>query len=478
MSMQQTVSLQLGQSLTMTPALQQAIRMLQLSTVDLHAEIQSALESNVMLEADEDSQASTEGADPGEQPRAGTDIPENLPVDADWDDVYAGAPPPRETASNADTFWDDHNPNLHAPTDLHEHLSWQAELHGFTGVRAELAAQIIDAVSTNGYITDWPELAARLRREFDVSADVPEAVLATIQGFDPPGVCARSVAECLHIQLQQIPAAIEGHDTALELVTDAGLEALAAGNHDHLSRLAGATGPELEAAIALVRTLQPHPGEHFDTGEAQYIAPEVYVERREGGWHVALNNDIAPRLRINPEYLALVKRADHSADQSTLKTHLQEARFFLNSLRSRNETLLHVAQCIVAAQRAFLEYGPEAMKPLVLKDVADELEMHESTISRATANKYIQTPRGLFALKYFFSSHVATTDGGMCSATAIQAMIQRLVAGEPAGKPLSDSRLAECLLQDEGIRVARRTIAKYREALSIPSSSQRRHSNG
>lgn len=480
MSMKQSVSLQLGQSLTMTPALQQAIRMLQLSTLDLHTEIQTALESNLMLEADESEDSATpEESDAGEQQRSGDDIPENLPVDADWDDVYGNSnPPPREPDSDTEAFWEDRQANLHTPPDLHAHLTWQAELQGFEGVRADIAAQIIDAIDGHGYLGDWPELRERLCADFNVGAHEPETVLETIQAFDPAGVGARDLAECLRIQLSQLDVNTTGRATALQLATGEGLEALAADNRARLAQLAGEVETEeLDAAIALIPTLQPYPGEDFGTQEAQYIVPEVFVTRDEGRWQVSLNAEIAPRLRINPEYLALVKRADKSADQNTLKTHLQEARFFLNSLRSRNETLLRVAQSIVEAQRAFLEYGEEAMKPLVLRDVADELDMHESTVSRATANKYMQTPRGLFELKYFFSSHVATTDGGACSATAIQAMIRRLVANEPPAKPLSDSRLADLLLEDEGIRVARRTIAKYREALAIPPSSQRRRSN-
>lgn len=481
MSMKQSASLELGQSLTMTPALQQAIRMLQLSTQDLHTEIQSALESNVMLEADEPSETDDEHnkdqADAAEQQRDGADIPENLPVDADWDDFYGNNAAPTAPDQAANSIPENQEPNVHAPPELSEHLTWQAELNGLTGLNAAIAAQIIDAVDADGYILDWDELSARLCQEYDIADQVPETVLGLIQCFDPPGVCARSLAECLHIQLQQ-QAATASRDSALQLATDAGLSALATDNREQLSHLTGGVDADtLDAAIALIRTLQPCPGEHFGTEQTEYIVPEVFVSRSNGQWHVRINSDIVPRLRINPEYLALVKRADNSADQSTLKTHLQEARFFLNSLRSRNETLLQVAQRIVAAQRAFLEYGPEAMKPLVLKDVAEALEMHESTISRATANKYIQTPRGLFSLKYFFSSHVATTNGGTCSATAIQAMIQRLVSEEPAIKPFSDSHIAERLQEDQGIRVARRTIAKYREALSIPSSSQRRRAH-
>ncbi|MDT0633843.1 RNA polymerase factor sigma-54 [Spectribacter hydrogenoxidans] len=475
MSLKQSVSLKLGQSLTMTPALQQAIRMLQLSTLDLSMEIQQALDSNVMLETEEpEEQGPDDAANQAEETRpAGEDIPENLPVDADWDDIYQSAPA-RQASAEDEALWEYRQANLHTPPDLHEHLTWQAELAGFGDTQALVAAYLIDAVDNHGYLQGWPELAERLT--VDIGADEAQltAVLTTIQAFDPPGVAARSLQECLLIQLDQVETDAPGLAAARAIVERDGLEALGARDHTALARLSGIDdADELATGMALIQTLQPHPGEAYGGQEAQYIVPEVFVVRREGRWQVQLNPDIAPRLRINPQYMAMVKRADKSADQTTLKEHLQEARFFLNSLRSRNETLLRVAQCIVEAQRAFLEYGEEAMKPLVLRDVADALDIHESTVSRATAHKYMQTPRGLFELKYFFSSHVATTDGGTCSATAIQAMIRRLVAGETPGKPLSDSRLADLLL-DEGIQVARRTVAKYREAMSIPPSHQRR----
>lgn len=474
MSLKQSVSLRLGQQLTMTPALQQAIRMLQLSTLDLRLEIQQALESNFMLEPEERDEADVleESALTDGESEPGEDIPESLPVDADWDDIYENTP---AAAPNADeeAFLDYRQANLHTPPDLREHLVWQAELQHFDEREAVVAVNLIDAVDEHGYLSDWEELSDRLCRELDAGLELPERVLAIIQEFDPPGIAARSPAECLSIQLRQLESDIPGRDTALAIVERGGLEALAARDRARLATLVGDDSEELDRAMALIPTLQPHPGENFGGQDTQYVVPEVFVTKREGRWQVSLNPDIAPRLRINPQYLGLIKRSDKSADQAALKEHLQEARFFLNSLKSRNETLLRVAQCIVEAQRAFLEYGEEAMKPLVLRDVAEVLEIHESTVSRATANKYMQTPRGLFELKYFFSSHVATTDGGTCSATAIQAMIRRLVAEEPPGQPLSDNRLADLLL-DKGVRVARRTVAKYREALGIAPSHQRR----
>lgn len=469
----------------MTPALQQAIKMLQLSTLDLQMEIQDALNSNLMLENDEgddggDNEANAEAsADTKntEQNTASDDIPENLPVDADWDDIYQSTPP-AEGSRNLDdeTLRDYHQANLHSGPNLHDHLTWQASLHPFDETASVVAAHIIDAVDDRGYLRDWPELQTRLTQELGNSEQELEATLRSIQEFDPPGIAARNLGECLSIQLQQIDDDTPGVALALRLIKEQLLETIAAGNINSVKQRLNIDDEDaLKIALTVIQQLQPHPGDAFSDHESQYVIPEVFVNKFEGRWQVSLNPEIAPKLRINAEYQALIKRADKSDDQATLKEHLQEARFFLNSLKSRNETLLRVAQRIVEAQRAFLDYGEEAMKPLVLRDVAADLDVHESTVSRATANKYMQTPRGLFELKYFFSSHVQTTNGGTCSATAIQAMIKRMVGGEQIDKPLSDSKLAELLL-DEGIKVARRTIAKYREGLNIPPSHERRQS--
>lgn len=480
--MKQSLNLGMGQTLTMTPALQQAIRMLQLSTLDLTSEIQEALDTNLMLEADDSASeadateaAAERSAQESERPSSADDtIPENLPVDADWNDIYAAsAAPASAPTSDDEDYWDYRQANLSSTPDLYAHLTWQADMHSFTPVQRAMAAVIIDAVNTHGLLDDWAELSQRIAAEFNCAAASIEAVLADIHQFDPPGVAARNLSECLGIQLQQVHAEAPGRMLALSIVDREPLESLAADRREALAIRLGVTLADIHTAIGLIQTLQPHPGEAFTDHESTYVVPEVFVTRSEGSWHVALNADIAPKLRINSQYLALIKRADKSADQVTLKNHLQEARFFLNSLKSRNDTLLQVAHCIVEAQRAFLEYGEEAMRPLVLRDVAERLEIHESTVSRATANKYMQTPRGIFELKYFFSSHVSTTDGGHASATAIQAMIKRMVAAEANGKPLSDSKLAQLLL-DNGIQVARRTVAKYREALSIAPSHERR----
>jgi RNA polymerase sigma-54 factor len=480
--MKQSLNLNLSQSLTMTPALQQAIRMLQLSTLDLKTEIQEALDSNVMLEADDghdeiDTREATR-AETAETQRTASetsaDIPENLPVDADWNDIYSGsaAPTPAPTSDDED-YWDYRQANLTSTPDLHAHLTWQADMHRFTETQRAIADHLIDAINDRGLLEDWNELSSRLVQDFETDEAAIETVLTEIHRFDPPGVAGRTLAECLSIQLHQMPADTPARDIALRIIDNEPLECLASRDLAPLARRLGIEPEALEQAIGLIQTLQPHPGEAFTDHESNYVVPEVFVTRQSSRWHVSLNSEIAPRLRINSQYLALIKRADKSADQTTLKSHLQEARFFLNSLKSRNDTLLQVAQTIVEAQRAFLEYGEEAMKPLVLRDVAEQLEIHESTVSRATANKYMQTPRGIFELKYFFSSHVSTTDGGSASATAIQAMIKRMVADERPGKPLSDSKLAELLLEN-GIKVARRTVAKYREALSIAPSHERR----
>lgn len=482
MKQQQALGLNLGQTLTMTPALQQAIRMLQLSTLDLKTEIQDALESNVMLEADEghdeiDTSKTAEAQSSELEQASGKDseIPENLPVDADWDDIYAGSAAPAAPAPTADDadYWEYRQANLSSTPDLHTHLSWQADMHSFTADQRAIAAMIIDAIDANGLLLDWDEVGSRIADDFKTAPEQVETVRVAIQDFDPPGVAARSLAECLAIQLRGLSTDTPGREVALRLVERESLAQLAAPDRNALARRLTVARADLDTATELIQTLQPHPGEAFTQHDSGYVVPEIFVSRSSDGWRVALNADIAPRLRINSQYLALIKRADKSADQTTLKSHLQEARFFLNSLKSRNDTLLEVAHHLVEAQRAFLEYGEEAMKPLVLRDVAEQLDIHESTVSRATANKYMQTPRGIFELKYFFSSHVSTTDGGSASATAIQAMIRRMVAAETPHKPLSDSKLVEALL-DNGIRVARRTVAKYREALSIPPSHERR----
>lgn len=480
--MKQSLHLRVGQALAMTPALQQAIKLLQLSSLDLQQEIRQAVESNLMLEFDEDEPAGPsieEQAAGGEQeppaPEEAAESPaevaaEDVPVDVEWEESYeTGA---SRSAQDEEELYEFRQANLTTGTTLREHLLWQAGLAPFDETGSEIAAHLIDAINDDGYLEDWPGLCERLRASLKVDQACIDGVLRQVQDFDPPGVGARDLAECLRLQLLQFDPALPERAPALKIVNDH-MTLLARHDEAGLQQALGLDAEHLHPVLALIQSLQPHPGRPYQAHESNYVAPDVFVVKQEGRWKVSLNPDIAPKVRLNAQYLSLVRRADTSKDQQTMKQHLQEARYFLSSLESRNDTLLRVAQCIVEEQRAFLDYGEEAMRPLVLRDIADRLGIHESTVSRATANKYMLTPRGLYELKYFFSSHVTTVQGGTCSATAIQAMIKRLVTQEPPDQPLSDSTLADLLLKD-GIQVARRTVAKYREALGIPPSHERR----
>lgn len=469
----------------MTPALQQAIRLLQLSSLDLQQEIQQALESNLMLEAIEgeaegeapadEALAAVEAADtPAEVGGESAEPGGELPVETEWNDdlSYEGAG--SRDAGEDEELYDYRQANLHSGTTLREHLLWQARLAPFSEWEREVAEYLIDAINDDGYLEDFEDACEHFRGAMGLSTRQLERVLGVIQDFDPPGVGARDLAECLRLQLLQLSEDLPEREPALTIIKE---HMLLLAKHDDaaLRRATGLDEETLSRVLALIQTLQPHPGRPYQSLESNYAAPDVIVVRKNNRWVVSLNPETAPRLRVNPQYLGLIRRSDASRDQQTLKTHLQEARFFISALQSRNDTLLRVAQSIIEEQRAFLEYGDEAMRPLVLRDVAERLGVHESTVSRATANKYMLTPRGFYELKYFFSSHVHTTQGGTCSATAIQAMIKRMIGAEVADKPLSDSSIAELLLK-EGIQVARRTVAKYREGMNIPPSHERKPS--
>lgn len=490
--MKQSIQLRLGQHLTMTPQLQQAIRLLQLSTVELQLEIQQALESNLMLESVEaDTREEAHGATEAETAEAnqqqdssvdnGPDsefsaqekIPDELPVDSDWDAIYDSGQTSYSAPSSDEgrDFFETHNADSET---LYEHLMWQMELTPFTLLDQAIAAVIIDSVNDDGYLSvPIEEIHAGLQADNpEIELDEVTAVLHRIQHFDPIGVAARNLGECLEIQLKQLPKDTPWVNEALKLITQH-LDLLGARDYTQIMRRMKVDETSLQAIIGLIQSLNPRPGSQIAGPPPQYVVPDVFVSKQNGKWRVSLNPEAAPKIRINSQYAGLVKRADNSDDNNYLRNHLQEARWFLKSLQSRNETLLKVATSIVERQRGFFEYGEEAMKPLVLRDVAEAVEMHESTISRVTTQKYMHTPRGIYEFKYFFSSHVGTSDGGECSATAIRAMIKKLVAEEPPTKPLSDSKIAD-LLAKEGIQVARRTIAKYREALSIPPSNERK----
>lgn len=478
--MKQSLQLRLSQQLTMTPQLQQAIRLLQLSTLDLHQEIQQVLDSNLMLEVAEDESVqsddhpeqkpsdTTETTSEGSQ----TEIPDELPVDSSWEDVYDNVQSTSSSAVGPET--QDFETYRSSAETLVDHLLWQMELAKFSEQDRAIATAIIDSINSDGYlISTVDDIHLSLLTQIEeLDIEEVQAVLHRIQTFDPPGVAATDLGDCLRIQLCQLSDDVKWKNTAIELVTHF-LDQLAAQNQPRLKRLLDLNGEDLDKVIALVRSLNPKPGNTIENQQSQYVVPDVFVSKIKTRWYVSLNPDIAPKLRVNPYYSGMIKRADNSSDNTCLKNHLQEARWFLKSLQSRNDTLLKVARCIVERQKDFLEHGPIAMKPMVLRDVAEEVEMHESTISRVTTQKYMHTHKGIYEFKYFFSSHVSTNTGGECSSIAIRAFVQELVDNEPRTKPLSDQKIS-LLLKEKGINVARRTIAKYREALSIPSSSQRK----
>ena len=472
----------------MTPQLQQAIRLLQLSSLELQTEIQDALESNMMLELEEEEVASVNGGDgtgePGLKPAESNvemseinndidaeNIPEDLPVDSGWDDIYDGSAAYGRSMEPGEPVNMDFQDTQEQT--LRDHLMWQLNLTPTTETDKVIAMAIIDALDDDGYLTCTAgDILQALGDDMDVELDEVEAMLRLVQAMDPAGVAARDLGECLALQLGQCDPSTPWLDEAKELVFNH-LNLLAAHDYNQLIRRMKLSREDLSCVITLIQSMNPRPGNQVQEMRVQYISPDVYVRKANDAWKVELNTDSIPQLRINAGYANMIRRADNSNDNNSLKSHLQEARWLIKSLQSRNETLLRVATAIVERQRAFLDYGEEAMKPLVLHDIADELDMHESTISRVTTRKYMHTPRGIFELKYFFSSHVSTDFGGSCSSTAIRALIKKLISAEKPQKPLSDSKIA-ALLADQGIRVARRTVAKYRETMTIPPSNERK----
>ncbi|MGF1614726.1 MAG: RNA polymerase factor sigma-54 [Gammaproteobacteria bacterium] len=475
--MKQSLQLRLGQHLTMTPQLQQAIRLLQLSTLELQTEVQQALEANMMLEEASEEEhvgGSTNGETDPTNPETDVqpvDIPEQLPVDSAWEDIYDAVP---AVGASPDDSISEFETQHTSGESLKDHLYWQLGLSCLSETDKIIAALLIDAIDDDGYLRSPLEDVQQsvANNGTEVTIEEIEAVLHHVQHLEPTGVGARDLRECLLLQLQQKQLDSPWREAAIRLV-DVFLDVLAARDYAQLARRMQMTKEELQQVIALVQSLNPRPGGQIYPELPQYVVPDVFVRKHRGAWNVELNPDTMPRLRINSYYASLIRRADNSADNNCLKAHLQEARWFLKSLKSRSETLLKVASCIVERQQAFLEYGEEGMKPMVLHDVAEVVGMHESTISRVTTQKYMHTPRGIYELKYFFSSHVSTQGGGEASSTAIRALIKKLIAAENPRKPLSDSKLAN-VLSEQGINVARRTVAKYREAMTIPSSNERK----
>jgi len=500
--MKQTLQLRLGQQLTMTPQLQQAIRLLQLSSLELQSEIQEILETNPLLEKTDENEQAAENSEKNNtdndgqsqlnevvlahdlnQPQAdaststnehdtdapSADIPSELAVDSSWEDTYDTYSPGRSSDSDNRSYEN----TAQSGDSLSEHLMWQMELTPFNDIEATIAIQIIDGIDEQGYLTttlDDIHHTIVTQADPEIEIDEIEAVLKRVQHFDPPGVGARNLAENMQIQLDYLDT-----DTAwlreAKLIVHSHFNLLANREYNLLMRRMKLSEIDLQSAVSLLKSLNPRPGNKISDQQAEYVIPDVFIRKEKDQWKVELNPDVTPKLSINSLYAHLAQ--GNNRDSAYMKNHLQEARWFLKSLRSRNDTLLKVATCIVDRQRDFLEFGDEAMKPLVMHDVAEVVNMHESTISRVTTKKYMHTPKGIFELKYFFSSHVSTANGGECSATAIRAMLRKLIAAEHRSKPLSDNKLAS-MLAEKGINVARRTVAKYREAMSIPPSNERK----
>ena len=481
--MKLSVGLKVANSLSLTPQLQQAIRLLQLSSLELEQEIQIQLDSNPLLEKVEEQNSVESLNNLQEQERDNKDLtkelnadhlPDELPVDTEWEDVYTHQP----TSLGAAEF-EEREDNRQGHQSLQEHMLEQVNLLHFSLVDKLIAHCIIDSLNEKGFldgtINEITQSVQHLLESMDYEDEVEDdevlVVLKHIQHLDPVGVGSRNLAECLMVQVESLSEDVPNRNEAILLLKN--YELLITNELPKLIKQTGLNTDQLKQAIALLKTLKAHPGQEFENKDSDYQIPDVVVMKKNEHWLVQLNPDVMPKLRVNSFYANMIKRADQSDDNQYLRNQMLEAKNFIKSIDERHKTLLKVATCIVEHQRAFFEQGPEAMKPLVLREIAEEVELHESTVSRVTTNKYMLTPRGLFELKYFFSSHVGTSTGGEASSTAIRAKIKKLIAEENVKKPLSDNAIA-VLLNAEGIDIARRTVAKYRESLHIPSSSERK----
>ena len=486
--MKPSLQLKIGQHLTMTPQLQQAIRLLQLSTLDLQAEIQQTLEENPMLELEEDNSPAESTADSNDLQAADSEIsagdsqldmeknqeiPDDLAVDTDWGDIYDITTSNTSNNSSSDGGNDYLENHSIGGETLQDHLLWQLQNSPTSETDLVIGTSIIDAINDDGYLTESIEdIHQSLINELDIELDEVEAMLHRIQRFDPLGVGARDLRECLLLQLEQFDT--DTRELAdVKMLIENYLDLIGAHDYARLQRKTRRSEEELHVLISFIQTLNPKPGSIISSGTTHYIAPDIYVRKVNGQWRVELNPETTPKIKVNQIYADHLKGSGRGENASHLKNSLQEARWFIKSLQSRNETLMRVGKAIVERQRLFLDYGDEGMKPMILRDIAEELNMHESTISRVTTQKYMHTPRGVFEFKFFFSSSVKTSDGGECSATAIRAMMKKLIENENPQKPLSDNKISAFLVK-EGINVARRTVAKYRESMMIPPSNERK----
>lgn len=477
--MKQSLQLKLSQHLTLTPQLQQSIRLLQLSTLELNQELEQFIENNPLLERIEPNQDETVPTESsaftgdGETPTTATTTTEESNQDSD-------------SSENSD-IWDESTPSHAARDDndepdfpqqdakaisLSEHLNWQLNLTQLSLRDRTMVSLMIDALSDDGYLTQsLEEIAAMLPPELEIDPLELDTALKYLQNLDPIGVGARNLGECLALQLEAMPIETPCRKTALQIARQH-LELLASRDYNRLKKLLQCDDDILRCAQSLITHLNPRPGSAFTASDTRYVVADVIVKKVKGTWVASLNREAMPKLRVNRMYADILSRNRESGGQQ-LASQLQEARWMVKNIQQRFDTILRVSQAIVDRQRRFFEHGEVAMRPLVLREIADEIGLHESTISRVTTQKYMLTPRGIFELKYFFGSHVATETGGACSATAIRALIKQLVSAENSKKPLSDTQITEILAQ-QGIVVARRTVAKYREAMQIPAVTLRK----
>ncbi|MFN3715947.1 MAG: RNA polymerase factor sigma-54 [Thiobacillus sp.] len=478
--MKHSLQLKLGQHLTLTPQLQQSIRLLQLSTLELNQELEQMLQDNPLLEREEEDEpglnagAAEAPAHTAEAESQSTDTPQHADSaepdssatldDVDWNDYSAAA---------GDDEDSEYGQGAVTGASLREHLLNQLIVSPLSLRDRTLVAALIDDLDEAGFLTQpLADITASLAEEIEeLEPEEVETALKHLQNMDPTGVGARNLAECLTLQLRALPADTPMREIAMRL-TSHYLDLLAARDVGKLKKMLGIDDVALRAARTLILSMNPRPGAAFSAGETHYVIPDVYVRKVKGMWIASLNADAMPKLRVNRVYADILARHRESGG-SQLASQLQEARWLIKNVQQRFDTILRVSQAIVDRQKHFFEHGEVAMRPLVLREIADAVELHESTISRVTTQKFMMTPRGLYELKYFFGSHVATDSGGACSSTAIRALIKQMIAAENGKKPLSDGQLAEVLGQ-QGIVVARRTVAKYRESLQIPPANMRR----
>ena len=458
----------------MTPQLQQAIKMLQLSSIELEQEIQNVLETNPLLERTENEEIDTSDTSDGtdNDTSLSETIPDELSTDSEWEDTY-------------DTEWkvsnsegesaSDYIEKLHANSEgLSEHLLWQIDLSNLSVIDKRIAHLIVDYIDDDGLLTESPEsILEVLESELLIELDDVMAVLSFVQHLDPIGVGAKDLGQGLWLQFNHHYPDHPLRKKAKTLLNK-NLDLLSKRDYKSIKKEIRLNNEQLDTLVECLKALNPYPASAFADRNVDYITPDVYVRKVKGSWVVSHNSNTLPEICINQDYADML--SDNNLDDTAtdyIKNNLQQARWFIKSLENRNSTILNVAHAIVERQMAFLQYGDEAMKPMVLKDLADQLELHESTISRVTTRKFLHTPRGIYEFKYFFSSHINTEAGGECSATAIRAMIKKIITSENPRKPYSDNKLTN-LLNEQGINVARRTVAKYREALLIPSSHDRK----